>query len=115
MIHFYNSTQTFCCVSFLQQLQPLSVLAAIVISGVVGLLDYEEAIYLWKVHKFDFGVWLIACVGTMLLGVEIGLAIAVGVWYSVCPEKVHQMSSQVWRAIINANVSCFFTACIAGQ
>ena len=35
--------------------------------------------YLWKVHKFDFGVWVIACLGTMFLGVEIGLAIAVSV------------------------------------
>lgn len=35
--------------------------------------------YLWKVHKFDFGVWIVACFGTMFLGVEIGLAIAVGV------------------------------------
>lgn len=43
----------------------------------LGLLDYEEAIYLWKVHKFDFGVWMVACAGTMFLGVEIGLAIAV--------------------------------------
>ncbi|CAB9501297.1 Sulfate transporter 4.1, chloroplastic [Seminavis robusta] len=58
---------------------PLAVLAAIVISGVLGLLDYPEAIYLWKVHKFDFAVWLIACLGTMFLGVEIGLAIAVAV------------------------------------
>jgi sulfate transporter 4 len=58
---------------------PLNVLAAIVISGVLGLLDYDEAIYLWKVHKFDFGVWMTACLGTMFLGVEIGLAIAVGV------------------------------------
>jgi sulfate transporter 4 len=33
---------------------PLNVLAAIVISGVLGLLDYTEAIYLWRVHKFDF-------------------------------------------------------------
>lgn len=58
---------------------PLCVLAAIVISGVLGLLDYEEAMYLWRVHKFDFCVWNTACFGTMLLGVEIGLAIAVGV------------------------------------
>jgi sulfate transporter 4 len=58
---------------------PLNVLAAIVISGVLGLLDYEEAMYLWRVHKFDFGVWVTACLGTMFLGVEIGLAIAVGV------------------------------------
>jgi len=33
--------------------------------------------YLWKVHKFDFGVWVIACLGTMFLGVEIGLSIAI--------------------------------------
>ncbi|KAL7575094.1 hypothetical protein ACA910_000462 [Epithemia clementina (nom. ined.)] len=58
---------------------PLNVLAAIVISGVIGLLDYEEAANLWKVHKFDFGVWCTACFGTMFLGVEMGLAIAVGV------------------------------------
>jgi sulfate transporter 4 len=58
---------------------PQAVLGAIVISGVLGLLDYDEAMYLWRVHKFDFGVWVIACLGTMFLGVEIGLAIAVGV------------------------------------
>jgi len=58
---------------------PTNSLAAIVISGVIGLLDYEEAIYLWKVHRFDFAVWLVACFGTMFAGVEIGLAIAVGV------------------------------------
>lgn len=58
---------------------PLAILASIVISGVLGLLDYEEAIYLWRVHKFDFGVWMVAFLGTMFLGVEIGLAIAVGV------------------------------------
>ena len=58
---------------------PLNVLAAIVISGVIGLFDYEEALHLWKVHKFDFSVWCTACFGTMFLGVEMGLAIAVGV------------------------------------
>mmetsp|Transcript_23450 Transcript_23450/g.32879 ORF Transcript_23450/g.32879 Transcript_23450/m.32879 type:complete len:740 (+) Transcript_23450:250-2469(+) len=77
---------------------PLSVLAAIVISGVLGLLDYEEAIYLWKVHKFDFGVWLIACVGTMLLGVEIGLAIAVGVsLLLVTYESAYPHTAQLGR------------------
>ena len=56
---------------------PLATLAAIVISGVLGLLDYPEAIYLWNVHKFDFLVWTVSCLGTMFLGVEIGLIIAV--------------------------------------
>mmetsp|Transcript_30585 Transcript_30585/g.45584 ORF Transcript_30585/g.45584 Transcript_30585/m.45584 type:complete len:729 (-) Transcript_30585:804-2990(-) len=52
-------------------------LASIVISGVVSLVDYEEAIYLWKVHKFDFGVWMVAFLGTLFLGVELGLGLAV--------------------------------------
>jgi len=60
------------------ELLPLAVLASIVISGVLGLLDYEEAIYLYKVHKSDFFAWLVACLGTMFLGVEKGLAVAVG-------------------------------------
>lgn len=58
---------------------PLATLAAIVISGVLGLLDHEEAIFLWKVHKLDFSVWMISFLGTMFLGVEVGLLIAVGV------------------------------------
>lgn len=58
--------------------QSLSTLASIVISGVVSLVDYKEAIYLWKVHKFDFGVWSFAFAGTLFLGVELGLGIAVG-------------------------------------
>jgi len=57
---------------------PLAVLAAIVLSGVIGLIDYEEAKYLWKVHRFDFLVWSVACLCTMFLGVESGLGIAVG-------------------------------------
>lgn len=56
---------------------PLNTLAAIVISGVIGLFDYAEAIHLWKVDKLDFGVWLAACAGSMFAGSEIGLAIAV--------------------------------------
>jgi len=41
------------------------------------------------------------------------LAIAVGVWQAVCPEKTAEMSGSLPRVIINANISCFLTACIA--
>jgi len=41
------------------------------------LIDYEEAKYLWKVHKVDFLIWTSACVFTMFFGVEMGLAISV--------------------------------------
>lgn len=34
--------------------------------------------FLWKVHKFDFSVWMTAFFGTLFLGVELGLGISVG-------------------------------------
>jgi MFS superfamily sulfate permease-like transporter len=54
--------------------------------------DYPEAIYLYKVHKFDFAVWVIAFLGTLFLGVQTGLTIAVGIslflviWESAYPH-----------------------------
>jgi sulfate transporter 4 len=56
---------------------PFCVIAAIVISCVIGLLDYAEAIQLWHVHKLDFLVWMVSFLGVIFLGVEIGLGIAV--------------------------------------
>ena len=49
------------------------------ISGVISLVDYNEALYLWRVHKFDFSVWMVAFVGTLFLGVELDLGLAVGI------------------------------------
>jgi len=57
---------------------PTATLGSIVISGVLGLIDLEEGRFLFKVHKLDFVVWLVSFIGTMFLGVEIGLGIAVG-------------------------------------
>jgi len=58
---------------------PLAALGAIVIAYVISMFDYVEAIYLYRVHKFDFSVWVAAFIGTIFLGVEYGLLIAVGV------------------------------------
>jgi MFS superfamily sulfate permease-like transporter len=49
------------------ELLPLSILAAIVISFVSGMFDYYEAVYLYKVHFFDFVVWVVALIGTVFL------------------------------------------------
>jgi sulfate transporter 4 len=57
----------------------LATLAAIVVSGVISLVDYPEAFYLWRVHKFDFCVWMAAFLGTLFLGAELGLGISVGI------------------------------------
>ncbi|KAJ1435503.1 STAS domain [Sesbania bispinosa] len=54
-------------------------LAAIVISAVIGLVDYEEAIFLWRVDKKDFLLWTITSTTTLFLGIEIGVLVGVGV------------------------------------
>ncbi|XP_060212619.1 probable sulfate transporter 4.2 isoform X1 [Lycium barbarum] len=58
---------------------PQCALAAIVISAVIGLVDYNEAKFLWRVDKKDFLLWTITCMTTLLLGIEIGVLVGVGV------------------------------------
>lgn len=60
-----------CALLFLTELFtdiPLCALAAIVISAVMGLVDYDEAIFLWHVDKRDFLLWTITCTTTLFLG-----------------------------------------------
>ncbi|XP_028803823.1 probable sulfate transporter 4.2 isoform X2 [Neltuma alba] len=57
---------------------PQCVLAAIVISAVIGLVDYDEAIFLWRVDKRDFLLWTITFTTTLFLGIEIGVLVGVG-------------------------------------
>ncbi|KAG7581680.1 STAS domain [Arabidopsis suecica] len=57
---------------------PQCALAAIVISAVSGLVDYEGAIFLWRVDKRDFTLWAITSTTTLFFGIEIGVLIGVG-------------------------------------
>ncbi|OIT39225.1 PREDICTED: sulfate transporter 3.1-like isoform X1 [Nicotiana attenuata] len=56
---------------------PLVVLSSIIISAMLGLIDYNAAIHLWHVDKFDFLVCISAYFGVVFASVEIGLVIAV--------------------------------------
>ncbi|KAJ0699164.1 putative SLC26A/SulP transporter, STAS domain, sulfate anion transporter, STAS domain superfamily [Helianthus annuus] len=56
---------------------PLVVLSSIIISAMLGLINYEEAIHLWTLDKFDFVVCMSAYFGVVFGSVEIGLVIAV--------------------------------------
>ncbi|XP_076934717.1 sulfate transporter 3.1-like [Bidens hawaiensis] len=56
---------------------PLVVLSSIIISAMLGLINYEEAIHLWSLDKFDFVVCMSAYFGVVFGSVEIGLVIAV--------------------------------------
>lgn len=56
---------------------PRFALAAIVISSVSALFAWRELPHLWAVKRADAGLWLLAFLGTLLLGVQQGILIAV--------------------------------------
>ncbi|KAL0855353.1 hypothetical protein Bca101_060506 [Brassica carinata] len=56
---------------------PNLILAAIILTAVIGLIDYQAAYKLWKVDKFDFFTCMCAFFGVLLVSVPLGLAIAV--------------------------------------
>ncbi|GER55377.1 sulfate transporter [Striga asiatica] len=57
---------------------PLVVLSSIIIAAMLGLIDYEAAIHLWHVDKFDFVVCMSAYIGVVFANIEIGLILAIG-------------------------------------
>ncbi|KAK3150551.1 hypothetical protein QOZ80_3AG0234650 [Eleusine coracana subsp. coracana] len=58
---------------------PLVVLSAIIMSAMLGLIDYPAAIHLWQVDKVDFCVCIGAYLGVVFGSVEIGLVVAVSI------------------------------------
>ncbi|KAE8671349.1 Sulfate transporter 3.1 [Hibiscus syriacus] len=58
---------------------PLVVLSAIIVSAMLGLINYDAAIHLWNVDKFDFVVCMAAYIGVVFASVEVGLVVAVAV------------------------------------
>ncbi|KAI3749419.1 hypothetical protein L2E82_20031 [Cichorium intybus] len=80
---------------------PLVVLSSIIISAIIGLIDYEEAIHLWSLDKFDFVVCMSAYFGVVFGSVEIGLVLAVQ--FSITRPKTftlgHIPDSSIYRSI----------------
>ncbi|KAI3834103.1 hypothetical protein MKW92_008831 [Papaver armeniacum] len=61
---------------------PNAILSSIIISAVIGLIDYEAALLIWKIDKFDFVACLGAFLGVIFASVEIGLLIAVSISFA---------------------------------
>jgi anti-anti-sigma regulatory factor len=77
---------------------PKFALAAIVINSVIPLVAYQEARRLFNVKKTDFLLWLTAFLGTLFLGVLLGIAIAVGLsLVIVISESVRPQIVVLWR------------------
>ncbi|XP_062157436.1 probable sulfate transporter 3.4 [Alnus glutinosa] len=58
---------------------PNVILAAIILTAVIGLIDYQAAYKLFKVDKLDFMACLCSFLGVLFISVPLGLAIAVGI------------------------------------
>ncbi|XP_043698420.1 sulfate transporter 1.3-like [Telopea speciosissima] len=61
---------------------PNAILASIIISAVIGLIDIEAALLIWKIDKFDFVACMGAFIGVVFFSVEIGLLIAVSISFA---------------------------------
>lgn len=56
---------------------PSAILSAIIISAVINLIDFQAAILIWKIDKFDFVACMGAFFGVIFSSAEKGLLIAV--------------------------------------
>ncbi|KAK6916043.1 STAS domain [Dillenia turbinata] len=61
---------------------PNAILASIIISAVVGLIDIDAMILIWKIDKFDFVACMGAFIGVVFDSVEMGLLIAVSISFA---------------------------------
>ncbi|WP_405609588.1 SulP family inorganic anion transporter [Polaribacter sp. Asnod1-A03] len=57
---------------------PKTVLAAIIIVAVFNLVNFKEAAFLWKANHLDFWLMLATFIATLLLGIEFGIMVGVG-------------------------------------
>ncbi|KAL8162710.1 hypothetical protein V2J09_014199 [Rumex salicifolius] len=56
---------------------PLVVLSSIIMTAMLGLIDFQAVLHLWKVDKYDFVTCVTAYLGVVFGSVETGLALAV--------------------------------------
>ncbi|XP_008288999.1 chloride anion exchanger-like [Stegastes partitus] len=67
-------------IGFLLNPLPTSVLGAVVIVNLKGMLmQFREVPYLWRRDKPDCVVWILTCIAAILLGLDLGLAAGLGV------------------------------------
>jgi len=57
---------------------PKTVLAAIIIVAVFGLINFKEATFLWKANNLDFWLLIATFVSTLIFGIEYGITVGVG-------------------------------------
>ncbi|KAG9157378.1 hypothetical protein Leryth_005006 [Lithospermum erythrorhizon] len=83
---------------------PNAILASIIISAVISLIDYEAVALIWKIDKFDFVACMGAFFGVVFISVEIGLLIAVSISFAKILLQVTRPRTAVLGRIPRTNV-----------
>ena len=97
---------------------PQAVLAATVIIAVFGLVDFKEPQKIWQANRGDAVTWLLTFAAVLLLGVETGIFVGVGIslilylWRTSRPHiaVVGRLGeSEVYRNILRYQVTTWST------
>lgn len=56
---------------------PNAILASVIMVAVFGLIDWQEAVYLWRANRQDFWMLAVTFVATLALGIEQGIGVGV--------------------------------------
>ncbi|XP_042006096.1 sulfate transporter 1.3-like [Salvia splendens] len=83
---------------------PNAILSSIIISAVIGLIDYNAAILIWKIDRFDFVACMGAFLGVVFISVEIGLLIAVSISFAKLLLQVTRPRTALLGKIPGTNV-----------
>merc|ERR1719506_2459721 len=98
---FVSALVMLCTLLFLTKLfwfLPEFALASIVINSIIPLVAFSEAKKLYKIKRNDFILWVVAFIGTMLLGVLLGILVSVAISLTiVIYESVRPQITILWR------------------
>ncbi|KAG6393015.1 hypothetical protein SASPL_147245 [Salvia splendens] len=83
---------------------PNAILSSIIISAVIGLIDYDAAVLIWKIDKSDFIACMGAFFGVVFASVEIGLLIAVSISFAKLLLQVTRPRTAILGKIPRTNV-----------
>ncbi len=71
---------------------PQTVLAAIIMTAIVGLIDIKAVKHLWEVKRDGLVILVLTFASTLIIGIEEGLAIGIGaslLWFIIRATKPH--------------------------
>lgn len=71
-------------------------------------MDYEEAIFLWRVDKKDFLLWTITTTTTLFLGIEIGVLVGVSTFKTICLTYVDFLCANQHYIFQYFSFTCYY-------